>query len=149
MTRTTIGIDLGGSSVRAISRDQTGDLVGRYESTHNASGGREVLSIATEAARAVGLADCVGIGIGLPGQVAPLTGEVSLAVNLGIGSKPFGLGAAIEQALDIPTALENDVRTAALGMDEILAMRGNPTRSLTLVEHAYYMSSQLCVLRIT
>lgn len=57
-----------------------------------------------------------GLGVGVPGKIDPTTGSVRVARNLGIGSTPFPLGPALTSHLRVPTAIENDVRAASLGL---------------------------------
>jgi glucokinase len=59
-------------------------------------------------------AQLAGIGIGVPGQVDPATGEVTLAVNLNL--RDFPLGQVMSTIIGATTYLENDVRIAAMGV---------------------------------
>lgn len=133
MTRFTIGIDIGGSSIQGVARDLSGEVLGRYDTSHAARGGRAVVECIVTAARALDVGQSRGIGVGVPGQVTTETGEVSLAVNLGIGADPYGLSRAVAAELGLPVEVENDVRTAALGMVDILVERGESVNSLTLL----------------
>ena len=65
------------------------------------------------------------IGVGVPGQVDPEAGTVSLAVNLGIDGRPYPLAAAVADQLGRPVVLENDVRAAALGASLALGVTGS------------------------
>jgi len=62
--------------------------------------------------------DVAAVGVGVPGQVDPAAGTVTLAVNLNL-RQPYPLGDALRAALGAPVmtpvALENDVRAAAWG----------------------------------
>jgi glucokinase len=60
------------------------------------------------------LAKVAAVGFGIPGQVDPQRGLAQLAVNL--NWRDVAAGAALSQALGVPCFLENDVRTAALGV---------------------------------
>lgn len=132
MTETTIGIDIGGSSVKAVARGVSGEIVARHDSTAWHNGGDQVATAAVEAYHALDRSDAVGIGVGVPGQVEPATGQVSLAVNLGINS-PYQLGDAIARGTGLPVTVENDVRAAALGAHESLVLAGNAPDSLAVV----------------
>jgi predicted NBD/HSP70 family sugar kinase len=57
-----------------------------------------------------------GIGIGLPGSVDHKAGTVRLATNLGIDSDPYSLRMEISSHYGCPVEIENDVKTAALGL---------------------------------
>ena len=129
---TTVGIDIGGSSVRAVARDETGAIVDRYESMGTRQGGGQVSAAAVLAFRRLEAPGCVAVGVGVPGQVERTTGRVSLAVNLGIDG-PYDLGPAIAEQIGLPVVLENDVRAAALGAHESFAIAGRELESLAVV----------------
>lgn len=130
---TTIGIDIGGSSITAVARDASAEILGRYDSGGPFAGGRQIASSAVTAIRALEVSDVTGIGVGVPGQVDPVSGQVSMAVNLGIGADAFPLAAAIESEVGVPVYIENDVKTAALGAHETLARAGRPAGSIVVV----------------
>lgn len=58
--------------------------------------------------------EIAAIGVGVPGRVDPLSGSVTLAVNLGWSDLP--LGSRLEARFGRPCVVENDVRAAALGL---------------------------------
>ena len=128
----TIGVDIGGSSTTAVAIDQTGEVVGRYRVNASIEGGRQVVASALAAITSFDLADCVAAGIGVPGLVDSNSGEVTMAVNLGIAS-PYPIAAEIGGALGFPVTIENDVRAAALGAHESLRLHGDPPESLAMV----------------
>ncbi len=130
---TTIGVDIGGSSVEAVTRDETGRILDRYGIAERLQGGSRVASSAVAAVRALDSADTVAVGVGIPGQVDPRSGRVQLAVNLGIGAEPFDLAAQIEDEIGLPVIVENDVRAAALGAYESFTLAGNPFQSVTVL----------------
>jgi len=128
----TIGIDIGGSSVRAVARDESGTIVDRYHTTGTRQGGSQVAAAAVDAYRALEGPGCVGVGIGIPGQVDPSTGRVSHAINLGI-DRPYDLGAEVAEEVGKSVIVENDVRVAALGARESLALGGTELESLAVL----------------
>ena len=128
----TIGVDIGGSSTTAVAIDQAGEVVGRYRANARIEGGRQVVASALAAITSFDLADCVAAGIGVPGVVDSNSGEVNMAVNLGIG-RPYPLAAEIGATLGFPITIENDVRAAALGAHESLRLQGDPPESLAMV----------------
>lgn len=130
---TTIGVDVGGSSVEAVVRDLSGQVLERHHHLERLQGGSQVAAMVVSAARALDLADCIAVGVGVPGQVDRDTGKVRLAVNLGIGVEPFDLVSAVENELGLPVAIENDVRAAALGAYESLTLAGQRPDSLALM----------------
>jgi predicted NBD/HSP70 family sugar kinase len=118
MSGLLVGLDIGGTKTHAIVLDPAGGIVAehRQQSRRGADG---VLATAREATAAVArLAGCPvaqleAVGVGIPGRVAPDTGVVHTAVNLQIDELP--LGAILMEQLGLPVAVENDVKTAAVG----------------------------------
>lgn len=129
---TTIGIDIGGSSVAAVARDDSGQILGRYETTGAHRGGSQVVAAAVEAWRSLKPHDAVAVGIGVPGHVDPETGTVRLAVNLGIDDS-YDLGEEVAGHVGLPVKVENDVRAAALGAHESLVLGGEVPESLAVL----------------
>ena len=129
----TIGVDIGGSSATAVAIDEAGEVVNRYRLNGRIEGGRQVVAAALAAIRSFQLDECVAIGIGVPGLVDSSTGQVMMAVNLGIGPHPYPLANEIGDALDFPVTIENDVRAAALGAHESLRLTGDAPDSLVMV----------------
>lgn len=129
---TTIGIDIGGSSVKAVARDPSGEIVARHVATTELDGGDQVAFAAIEAWRALNRPEAAAVGVGVPGHVDPSTGRVSLAVNLGIDG-PYELAGELVREIGRPIAIENDVRAAALGARETLGLAGRSPDSLAVV----------------
>lgn len=129
----TVGIDIGGTSVRAIAFDSTGEEVSRAQGptiTENGGLVRSVLDVWSSLDVDASIEEA---GVGVPGQVDTATGDVRLAVNLGIGDAPFPLGHTLTAELGLPVTVENDVKVAALGMHEDLHRRGQAPASLALL----------------
>ena len=117
----SVGIDIGGTKVLGVILDP-GGLV-RHEVRAPTVRGVEgvvsgVVDVVTQltAQAGVALEDLAGIGLGVPGVVAPGDGTVEHAVNLGI-SQRVSLGVLVAQRLGgVPlVAVENDLNMAALG----------------------------------
>ena len=114
------GIDIGGSTTVAAVVNSMGEVIAEAQGATPRTGepivanSIEVLDAALEA---VGMARSAlaHVGIGIPGQVDTSSGEVRLAVNLGIGEEGFPLAAKVESELGIPTTVDHDMRVAALG----------------------------------
>jgi len=123
-----VGVDVGGTSTRAVSFD--GGL--GQQASAVATTPRGAHEITALVARLVGdVADePSAVGIGLPGRVDAATGTVSAAVNLGIIA-PVGIGALVRDLLGVPVHVENDVNAAALGAFAHLGL--SPTQSLAYV----------------
>jgi len=112
-----IGIDVGGTNLRAGAVDEAGSLLAvkqipiRYEGAEPFA---ELLAcLAKEAAEAVGcrVIDIKSVGIGIPGAVRG--GEVLYTSNLPMRNVP--LEGLFRKHLDVPVILENDANCAALG----------------------------------
>ncbi|MGQ0848170.1 MAG: ROK family protein [Actinomycetota bacterium] len=130
----TVGIDIGGTSVLAMAFDESGATVGRSEVPTGTAGGASVVDSVKQAWSGLEMAaKASSAGVGVPGRVDPRTGDVRLAVNLGIGADPYPLGTELHRAFGLPVAVENDVKAAALGVHESLRSEGQAPNSLALV----------------
>lgn len=138
----SVGLDIGGTKVLGVLLDAGAAVRGtaRVPTRHGVDG---VVGSAAETVLrlcdAAGLrpADLVGVGVGVPGVVDPLTGTVSHAVNLGLDARDVPLGALLADRLQpapdgpggsrdhLLVAVENDLNAAALGAASILGRRGD------------------------
>jgi len=115
-----VGVDVGGTKIAVLVVDRDGHVVASHLAPTEAKPQNEATAIiagvveTTLAAAGATVADVRAVGVGVPGRVDPLTGAVSLAVNLGWSD--LALGAELEARLGRPTVVENDVRAAALGL---------------------------------
>lgn len=75
-------------------------------------------------------AEVAGLCIGFPGVVHPLTQDIRMAPNIA-EAQGQGLQAALQQALEMPVHLENDVNLAALA--ELHARADEKPQSLVLL----------------
>ena len=116
----TVGVDVGGSSVRAVAFDQAGEPGASYrEPTPDDPAELPGLIFAA-------VADVVGangevdpatlVSVGIPGQVDAARGLVRHAVNLGIGDIAFPLVSRLHDLGLRRVHIENDVNAAALGV---------------------------------
>ncbi len=117
-----IGVDLGGTSMRAGVVAKDGALLGMAKrKTHPELGSEGVferlvktIKDATKEAgvkmKAIG-----GIGVGVPGPVDTDQGIVRLAVNLGKDWTNMPLADKLGEALGVPAYIDNDVRLGAIG----------------------------------
>lgn len=115
-----VGLDIGGTKTAALVVDENGRALGRAVRPTDVDAPARLVA-GTVAAVEMALRDAgrmhdslSAAGVGIPGQVDPADGTVRLAVNLNL-HEPYPLRAALEEALGVPVALENDVRAAALG----------------------------------
>ncbi len=127
-----VGLDIGGTKTAAFVAEEMGPLVDYVRPTDVASPNRLVAGIVATVKEALGQLrnpyHLLGVGAGIPGQVDPARGTVSMAVNLNL-REPYPLRDALQQALGVPVILENDVRAAALGAFH-WARQLEPIRSL-------------------
>ncbi|MCL4804628.1 MAG: ROK family protein [Anaerolineae bacterium] len=115
-----VGLDIGGTKIAALAVDQAGNPRGSAVRPTDAATPDRLISGVVDIVDLV-LQDAglprsalVSAGIGIPGQIEPVNGTVSHAVNLNL-REPYPLRATLQKALGIPVVLENDVRAAAWG----------------------------------
>lgn len=118
MTGMVAGVDIGGSTTKAMVVDGTSSLPAVVVPTSLSSpadlGDLALSAVHAAVARAGrSISDLVGIGIGIPGQVSK--GRVRNAANLGIGEDGFDLQTYVRAATGLPTSVENDMTMAAFG----------------------------------
>lgn len=127
-----IGIDLGGTNVRAGLVDPKYHVTSRRSvPTECARGFRHVVDRIAGLCRAVAgkkWSKVTGLGIGAPGPLDLKRTKIVVAPNLGWRNVP--LARMLQQKLRKPVRLENDANCAAMG--EYLAGAGRGTRSLVL-----------------
>lgn len=114
-----IGVDLGGTQIRAILRDAQGNIVSRASTLTQASDGQEqvIARIIETVRQTVGetpRSTIGGIGIGVPGPVDPWTGVVLQAPNLP-GWRDVPIRDIVQGAFGVPVEVGNDANLAALG----------------------------------
>ncbi|HLZ10240.1 MAG TPA: ROK family protein, partial [Chloroflexota bacterium] len=128
------GIDLGGTKILVAIVGPDGSILTRAKKKSGRGSGDAGVVIdriadcvreATKAAE-ITLGQIKAIGIGAPGPIVLETGVVSVAVNLGWHDVP--LKAELERRLDVPVAVDNDVRVAVLA--EYLAGAGRGSRNM-------------------
>lgn len=122
-----IGIDLGGTAVKAGVVDENHQVVCSHSlpSDHNFDRAVDGLAAAAEAVAAkVGLrvSDFPCVGVGIPSTVNPHTKRLVFANNTGWRDAP--IGEALEQRLGIPVYIGNDANCAVIGEALAGAARG-------------------------
>jgi len=117
-----IGVDLGGTSIRAGVVDGKGNVLAlEKRKTHPELGVDGVFERLTGAIeRALKAAELkpknvAGIGVGVPGPVDPEKGIVRVAVNLGKGWNNMPLADRLKDYFGVKAFVNNDVRVGALG----------------------------------
>jgi len=115
-----VGLDIGGTKTAALVVDDAGRALAEVvRPTDVTAPARLVAGVVAAVDQALATAGAtrsalLAAGVGVPGQVDPTTGTVSMAVNLNL-HEPYQLRDALQAALGVPVTLENDVRTAAWG----------------------------------
>lgn len=119
MSAYSIGVDLGGTNLRAAAINERGQLLAKISEPANFSAGPE--QVAGEIARAIsdvrkraGSGELRGVGIGVPGYIDMNSGIIIGSANLP-GFEGFPVRDRIQQHLGTPILLENDANVAALG----------------------------------
>src|SRR5579859_5045524 len=119
MAEYSIGIDLGGTNLRAAAIDRSGNMIRKIAGSTDLSAGREaVVADMVTAVRAltmqVGAGGLTGVGVGVPGFIILEKGIITDSPNLP-GFENFPIRDEIERLLGAPVILENDANAAALG----------------------------------
>ena len=133
-----LGVDLGGTNVRAAVLTKNGKLVGTGGRAPSLAGGgvETTVSQIVQAVRAaidssgVPASDIAGVGIGVPGHIDPYAKLVKWAPNFFENGQPYrniALGSPIESQLNLPVFMGNDANVAALGEFRFGAGRGVQT----------------------
>lgn len=113
-----LGVDVGGTTTEVIAVDADGRDHGHVVVPTTVGGGAQVTATIVAAVERVMVGldrRPAGIGVGIPGQVDPVAGNVQLAVNLRIDQQPWQLATTLTERTGLRTVVENDVRAGALG----------------------------------
>jgi glucokinase len=124
----SIGLDLGGTNLRAAAIDQAGKMLDRVSGQTAYSAGRE--AILHDMAGAIqtlrdrqNAAELAGIGVAVPGFIQLKEGVIRNSNNLAT-LEGFPIRDELSRRLGAPVILENDANAAALGEKWIGAGRG-------------------------
>jgi glucokinase len=119
MAEYSIGLDLGGTNLRAAAIDKTGKMLDKVSGRTQYSEGRE--AIVHDMVEAIsGLRDrfgkehLSGIGIGVPGFISLKDGVIKNCANIPT-LENFPIRDEIGRRLETTVILENDANAAALG----------------------------------
>jgi glucokinase len=113
----TIGVDLGGTKIEVAQVDARGRVIRRKRLPTRVSQGpaaiqSEIVATVRELGRASETVP-IGLGIGVAGQIDPVSGIVHFAMNLGWRDIP--IRDFLGDALELPVFVTNDVRAATWG----------------------------------
>jgi len=119
MSEYSIGVDLGGTNLRAAAIDRSGKMVHKISVESHVHAGRE--SVIANMVRAIGtlrerlgVHDLAGVGIGVPGFILMDQGIIIGSNNLP-GFENYPIRDDVERRLGTKVNLENDANAAALG----------------------------------
>ncbi len=120
MDEYSIGVDLGGTNLRAAAVDRSGKILEKHAQSTDMTRGRDeviddiVSGINTVRQKIGSNSRLAGVGIGVPGFILIKKGYVTNSNNLPV-LENFPLRDEIERRLGAPIILENDANAAALG----------------------------------
>lgn len=127
-----IGIDMGGTHMRAALVDESGGIgLERKDSTHASREGREIAgSLAALCRELMNEGERTGspvraIGLGIAGKIDTARGMVVFSPNLPT-LNGFAVVPELEKALGVPVAMENDANLFGIGEKWAGAGRGIP-----------------------
>ncbi|HET6407978.1 MAG TPA: ROK family protein, partial [Chthoniobacteraceae bacterium] len=128
MHQVAIGIDLGGTQVRAALIDERGNIIARAEerTEANAGPGRvigQIRDLADGLLAASNPSRVVGIGVSTPGPIDTVTG-IARDIPTLAGFADFPLKSELQRQFAFPICLENDGIAAAIGEWQFGAGRG-------------------------
>lgn len=115
----SIGVDLGGTNLRAAAIDHQGGMIGKFSGSTNLKEGRDaVINDIVNSIRALrdefGSDSLKGVGVAVPGFI-----DIQKGLIVGSNNLPqfdgFPVRDDISQKLGTPVILENDANAAALG----------------------------------
>lgn len=128
MSRFSIGVDLGGTNLRAAAIGEDGRMLDKIAGVTHLREGRE--AVVNDMVRAIdtlrqrlGAQDLAGVGVGVPGFILIDKGVIVGSNNLPEFNN-YPVRDAIEQRLGAKVVLENDANAAALGEKWMGAGRG-------------------------
>jgi glucokinase len=119
MAEYSIGVDLGGTNLRAAAIDRNGKMLEKISGSTCLSEGRDAVidDIVRNIVRLrghYGVDELIGVGIGVPGFILIEKGVIVGSHNMP-GFDGFPVRDEIERRLEAPVILENDANAAALG----------------------------------
>src|ERR1043166_3544817 len=119
MSQYSIGVDLGGTNLRAAAVDSTGKLLEKVAGSTDIKEGREhvlsnIASFIDTLRQRCGRDGLVGVGVGIPGFIQIKKGFIVGSNNLSV-LENYPVRDDIEKRLGTKVILENDANAAALG----------------------------------
>ena len=119
MANYSIGLDLGGTNLRAAAIDRSGAILDKISGTTNFAEGREavlgdIAAAITKLRERHGAAELAGIGVGVPGFIRIKEGLMTNSPNLPY-LNDYPVRDDLNRRVGAPVILENDANAAALG----------------------------------
>lgn len=134
----SVGIDLGGTGIKAALVDDQGRIIRKKTIPTGAERPwqpimEDMTGLVSDLAKEEGLEarELTGVGIGVPGTVDPERGELIYACNLP-GCRHMPLREEMKKALGLPLYLDNDANVAALG-ESLYGAGGGQTRCSVMI----------------
>ena len=125
--RKFIGVDLGGTNIRAAVVQEDGKILCMKKAqSHPERGAEPVMQTMIDLIESLdGYEACEGIGMGIPGPIDTINGKIIVSTNLPklIG---FPIAEYIGNHFKKPTYMDNDVKVAALGEAVLGGGKGYP-----------------------
>ena len=119
MAEYSIGLDLGGTNLRAGAIDKSGKLLEKVSGATNLAAGREpvlddMVAVINQVRSRCGMDGLAGIGVVVPGFIRLKEGVIGNSNNLAF-LENFPICDELERRLGAKVILENDANAAALG----------------------------------
>ncbi|MFL6351095.1 MAG: ROK family protein [Bryobacteraceae bacterium] len=135
MSAYSIGVDLGGTNLRAAAIDGEGVTLHKISAPVNFNSGpesvvKDIADVIKNLRTRIGVAGLRGVGIGVPGFIDIEAGFILGSANLP-GFQGFPVRDEIQRCLGTPIMLENDANAAALG--EMWMGAGKNVKDLVLL----------------
>lgn len=125
--KTYIGVDLGGTNIRAAKVDEQGKILAMVkDSSEPDKGAEHVMDKMIKLIESLdGYETCEGIGLGIPGPIDTNNGKIIVSTNLPklVG---FPIADYISKHFNKPVFMDNDVKVAALGEAVLGGGKGYP-----------------------
>ncbi len=126
MEKRFIGIDLGGTNVRAALVDDDGNIIEDIKRPSLADkGAKAVVDNMIAMVKELDYKSALGIGIGVPGPVDTYRGVASISTNVK-GLAGYPVAKKMKEALNMPVYMDNDANVAGLAEAVLGAGKGYP-----------------------
>ncbi len=123
-----VGVDLGGTNVRACKMDDDGNILEEYvEESYGLIGPREKIrdAIYSVLDKISDIKNTKGIGIAVPGPVNVYTNTIPMSNNL-IGFTDYPIAKILSDRYGVPVYMDNDANMAGLAEAMLGAGKGKP-----------------------